>query len=155
MDDFDAIVAIYDQARAYMADEGNYTQWGFGYPDSDIVRSDVESSNSYVIVADDEIVGTFYFSVEDDPTYRVIEGGVWGGDSPYGVIHRLASSGKARGVGRACFEFCAEKIGYLRIDTHHNNQSMRKALTEFGFVERGIIYTHDGTPRLAFDYSSK
>lgn len=95
MDDFDAIVAIYDQARAYMANEGNYTQWGFGYPDSDIVRSDVESLNSYVIVADDEIVGTFYFSVEDDLTYRVIEGGVWGGDSPYGVIHRLASSGKA------------------------------------------------------------
>ena len=32
MGDFGAIVAIYDQARAYMVDEGNYTQWGSAIP---------------------------------------------------------------------------------------------------------------------------
>lgn len=50
----------------------------------------------------------------EDESYRVIEDGAWHLDQPYGTIHRLASNGKARGVSRACFDFCTAQIGYLR-----------------------------------------
>lgn len=33
----------------------------------------------------------------EEPTYQVIDNGSWSYDIPYGTIHRVASSGKAKG----------------------------------------------------------
>ena len=98
--DFTAMMEIYAHARKFMADHGNPDQWGpTNWPPEELIRGDIAAGNSYVCVSGGEIVGTFYsvFGKDIDPTYAVIEDGSWLDDGPYGVIHRLAGSGKVKG----------------------------------------------------------
>ena len=41
----------------------------------------------------------FRQGVDIEPTYRVITDGAWQDDSAYGVVHRIAADGAAKGVG--------------------------------------------------------
>lgn len=151
--DIPVVAAIYDHARAFMAEHGNPTQWAGAYPNADTVRADVADGVGYVCVDEaGRIVGTFAFILGEEPSYRIIEQGVWGSDAPYGTIHRIASAGVVRGVSRACFDFCAARADYLRIDTHADNLPMQGAIEKFGFTRRGIVYFDDGTPRIAYDW---
>ncbi|NLM83406.1 MAG: N-acetyltransferase [Clostridiales bacterium] len=150
--DLPAIMDIFETARDFMRKTGNPTQWPAGYPSEEMIRNETHEGNLYVITEEGEIVGVFAFILGEDPTYRVIKDGQWRSDKPYGTIHRLASSGRVKGVARRCFDFCREKCPHLRIDTHRDNKPMQAAILSYGFKPCGIIYTHDGTERLAYDY---
>ena len=150
--DIPAIIEIFAQARVYMKTHGNPTQWEEGYPSETIAKNDIEKGNSYVCVENGEVVGTFTLIIGEDPTYKVIRQGAWRVDKLYGTIHRIASAGKVRGMAQKCFDFCANQIDYLRIDTHENNKSMQAAIKKYGFEPCGLIDTRDGTERRAFDY---
>ncbi|MDE5881201.1 MAG: GNAT family N-acetyltransferase, partial [Muribaculaceae bacterium] len=83
--DIDAIMSCYDQARHYMRVNGNHQQWVNGYPSRELVISDIDNGVGYVGVDDaGEVVMAFAFIIGDDPTYAVIEDGVWLNDLPYG-----------------------------------------------------------------------
>lgn len=151
-EDIPIIMELYEQAKAYMRNKGNLTQWNNGYPTVEIITKDIDNGNSYVFEENDEIVGTFAFIIGEDPTYQVIEDGEWHSNKTYGTIHRLASSGKARGLAKTCLDYCGEKMSYLRIDTHEDNQPMQDAVLRYGFRKCGIIYVRDGGKRVAFDY---
>lgn len=69
---------------------------------------------------------------------------------PYGVVHRIASSGKRKGSASFCLNWALEQCGCLRIDTHHDNIVMQNLLKKNGFQYCGIIYLEDGSPRLAY-----
>ena len=86
----------------------------------------------------------------EDPTYVRIEAGAWPDDAPYATIHRLAADGTGRGVTGAVIAWCAAQSPVLRADTHADNAPMQHLLEKHGFVRCGIIYTDDGTPRLAY-----
>ena len=116
-EDLDAIMAIYDSGRAFMRAQGNYVQWVNGYPSRDLLAEDIRKGQCYVCEADGELAGVFAFILGEDPTYQKIEEGSWRSASPYGTVHRLASSGKYRGVGKACYDFCKGRIGHGRADT--------------------------------------
>ncbi len=150
--DVKEILDIFNTARNYMVAHGNATQWGDGYPGEDVLNNDIENGNSYVIIENGEIVGTFAFIIGEEPTYEVIDNGSWSYDIPYGTIHRVASSGKAKGVAKACFDFCFDLIDYIRIDTHRDNESMQSAIERYGFKKCGIIYVRNNSERIAFDY---
>ena len=92
-EDIKQIMAIFTTAKEYMAAHGNKTQWGDGYPGEEILKTDIDAGNSYVIVNNGMIVGTFSFIIGKEPTYQVIKNGKWTDDRLYGTIHRLASSG--------------------------------------------------------------
>lgn len=151
-EDIQQIMNIFAVARQYMINNGNKMQWEDGYPSEELVCADIQSGNSYVIVSGDEIVGTFSFIIGEEPTYQVIENGAWHYDRAYGTIHRVASNGRARGIAKVCFEYCAEQIDYLRIDTHRDNTSMQNAITRFGFQKCGSVHVRDGSERIAYDY---
>lgn len=151
--DIRQIMDIFAVARQYMEKSGNKTQWGNEYPSVDLVRSDIASSNSYVIVDNEEVVGTFTFIIGEEPTYRIIENGNWHRNEIYGTIHRVASNGKKHGIAKMCFDFCSKQIDYLRVDTHKDNLTMQNAIAKFGFRECGIIHVKDGSERIAYDYS--
>ena len=85
-----------------------------------------------------------------EPTYAVVYGGAWPDDAPYGVIHRLASSGKLRGVMGLCADWALSRCPVLRVDTHESNATMRSAMARLGCAERGTIILGDETPRIAF-----
>ena len=150
--DIPAVLEIYGSARKFMAENGNPNQWTDGYPGEDTVLHDIKNGDSYVITEGSETVGTFFFIVGEEETYRVIENGCWRENIPYGTIHRLASAQKRRGIAKACFDYCRERYGYLRIDTHRDNKPMQAAIEKYGFKKCGIIHVRNGSERIAYDY---
>ena len=85
----------------------------------------------------------------EDPTYSIIEG-AWLNEQPYGVIHRLASSGREKGIARFVFDWCSQRSCNLRVDTHAQNLVMQHLFLSLGFVPCGTIFLLDGSPRFAY-----
>ncbi len=148
--DIDRILKVYDIAREYMHEKNNF-QWEDGYPSYDDVYRDITSKNLYKICMVDKIVGVFYFSTEPDDDYSYIEG-KWRKAKKYGVIHRVASSREYRDIFKACFMYCRDRIDYLRIDTHADNEKMNTLIKKNGFKKCGIVYVRNNSPRIAYDY---
>lgn len=150
--DIDAIMDVYDKARAFMRRSGNHAQWVNGYPSRAHVESDIAAGHSFVGTdREGRIVMVFAFIIGPDATYRVIEDGEWLDDiMPYGTIHRLGSDGTCGRMLRACVDWCASRCTNLRLDTHADNLVMRAGAERLGFSRCGIIYCDDGTPRIAY-----
>jgi len=152
LDDIDFIMPILDEARTIMRENGNMTQWDKGYPSREIIMRDIQLNQAFVCVLNGGIVGYFCFieGENPDPNYAEIEGGNWLDENPYGVIHRLASGRKVRGIAQKAFDYALTKTSNVKVDTHHDNMPMQKFLAKNGFTYCGIIYVADGTPRDAF-----
>lgn len=167
VEDLQAIMAIYDIGRRAMRASGNLSQWINGYPSRQLILDDISAGNCFVICepsseAEDApelergegpraaIRGVFMFALGEDPTYAVIEDGEWLNSEPYGVIHRISSDGKTRGILAMAVAFALEHVSNVRIDTHADNAIMQAALAKAGFTRCGIIYCDDGSPRIAF-----
>lgn len=145
------VMEIYDCARNFMRTTGNTTQWVNGYPSEAFIRQEIEEGHSFVC-ADEQggISGTFCFILGDDPTYQHIYEGAWLNDEPYGVVHRLATNGRRKGVAAACLDWCFQRMPNVRVDTHRDNKVMQHILEKHGFQRCGIIYVKDGTERIAY-----
>lgn len=155
VEDLDRMMEIYAAARAFMASKGNPGQWGDGYPARAVLEEDIALGRSYVVLEDEKVVGTFVFFIGHEPVYDVITSGAWHAEKPYGVIHRIASDGMTRGVGRVSFDFCATQTDYIRIDTHEKNLPMQQALQRYGFQRCGDILYAPGKERIGFDFVKK
>lgn len=152
--DLDKLLEIYREAREFMKNSGNKTQWGDNKPSKETLERDIENKNLYKVVDFDEIVGAFALIYGEDKTYLEIDG-KWLNDEPYATLHRVASSGKARGIMSEIINFSEEKYENLRIDTHKNNHKMLDKIRENGFTYCGVIKIDDGSPREAFQKISK
>lgn len=141
---------LYRRAREFMRLNGNGAQWGGSYPQKEILLEDIVKGISYVCVQNSNICAVFAFIKGPDKTYKIIESGSWLDDEPYYVIHRFTTGGARQGAGRFCLEWCLKQGKNIRIDTHKNNKPMLKLISKTDFKYCGIIYAHDGTPRLAF-----
>lgn len=154
--DLEDMLAVYAQARAFMARTGNPHQWGDGHPRRELLEEDIARGRSYVIEGEDGLVhAAFFYAPGPDPTYAIIEEGGWRNDKPYGVIHRIAGDGQVKGVLAAAVDFCARLCDELRIDTHHDNRVMQAALERAGFVRCGIIHLENGEPRIAYQRTAQ
>lgn len=151
LEDLPLVMEIYDYARAFMRANGNVTQWVNGYPSEELIRQEIQDGHSFVCTdGDGEIVGTFCFILGDDPTYRQIYDGAWLNDEPYGVIHRMGTNGKRKGIAEACLDWSFQHSDNIRVDTHRDNLVMQHILEKNGFKRCGIIYVRDGTERIAY-----
>jgi len=152
LEDLDTILQIYADARAYMRQGGNLTQWAGGHPTKAVVEADIRAQELYVCTEESEILGVFFFRVGKDPTYHCIYDGAWQNDAPYAVIHRIAVSKSSHGKGVAafCFAYCYSQFQNLKIDTHRDNHPMQRALLKNGFRYCGIIHLLNGDERLAY-----
>lgn len=179
--DYQNILKIYAQARIFMSEHGNPNQWGTNKPSPEQVLKDINDGCSYVCEENGEILTAFFYKMGDDPTYAQIYEGSWpelepssiqpedtntiflqhkstttvsGKQTyPYGVVHRIASTGKRKGSASFCLNWALEQCSCLRIDTHHDNIVMQNLLKKNGFQYCGIIYLEDGDPRLAYQKS--
>ena len=152
MEDLPEILKLYEEARAFMQETGNATQWGSSYPPAQLVEADIREGKSYVCEADGVLAGVFYFSEGPDPDYAEIYEGSWIGTGAYHVMHRVAAPGRVKGAGSFSIRWCAENSqGDLRIDTHRNNLPMQHVLGKLGFETCGIIHLADGDERIAFE----
>ena len=148
--ELDQIMDIYARARAFMAENGNPTQWGDSYPPRELIEEDILSNRLFVCVINGELEAVFAFVLGEDPTYKVIENGQWLSDEPYGTLHRLASAGRRPGIGRLVIDWCLEHCESLRADTHADNKVMQHVLESNGFSRCGIIHLANGSPRIAY-----
>ena len=151
--DVSRITEIYAHARAFMAENGNATQWSGGYPGEDVIRADIAAGTLHVCEREGKVAAVFAFILGGDPCYAVIDG-AWHAARPYGTIHRLASAGRHPGVAAAVITWCLEHCESLRADTHADNKIMQHLLEENGFTKCGIIHVEDGTPRIAYQKMS-
>ena len=148
--DLPRLLEIYAAGRRFMAEHGNPTQWPAHYPPAGLLEEDIAAGQQYVCTEEGRVFAAFALIPGEDPTYVRIEAGAWPDDAPYATIHRLAADGTGRGVTGAVIAWCAAQSPVLRADTHADNAPMQHLLEKHGFVRCGIIYTDDGTPRLAY-----
>ena len=148
--DLSAIGEIYENAKRFMRESGNPTQWDDGKPNIDTAREDMENGVGYVAEENGEILAVFMFNIGNDVTYDKIYNGEWKNAEPYAVIHRIAVKEQGRGLIGYCIDECFKTFPNLKIDTHRNNIPMQKALLKRGFEYCGIIYLENGDERLAY-----
>ena len=129
--DLPELLHIYARARELMRQSGNPTQWGDSWPPEEVLQRDLSEGILYRIRRKGSIVGAFAFGVGPYPPYEAIQG-AWLDQSPYGVIHRLASDGRERGLFDECLSFCRERVGSIKIDTHPDNAIMRRLIEKNG-----------------------
>ena len=136
--DIDAVLKIYEKARLYMAETGNPDQWSDTYPPTELVMSDIEGGNLFVLDDSSEIYGVFAFFPNGDSIYDNIDG-EWLNSLPHAAIHRVASAGTRRGVLAECIEFCLSQSNNLKIDTYKTNKIMQHQLLKYGFINCGTL----------------
>ena len=148
--DIPAAMELFTAAKSIMRSDGNSTQWGDGYPDAGIVRTDIIMGGAHIIEQDGKPVGYFALLPSPEPTYSSINGKWLDDTAPYFVIHRIASSPESHGVFREIIEYALSVSGNLRIDTHRDNRIMRHVIERAGFSYCGVINLPDGSERLAY-----
>jgi len=151
--DYNRIMEIYEIALSFMAKTGNPHQWGdLGYPYPDLIKEDIEEQRLLVITENETVEGVFFWSLGVDPTYVKIDG-QWLNDKPYGVIHRIAGSGKVKGILKTAVEYGLQFSDNIKIDTHVDNAVMQSALEKLGFKYCGMVYLPHGVWMKAYQLS--
>ncbi|KGO22475.1 GNAT family N-acetyltransferase [Oenococcus alcoholitolerans] len=152
--DIDRMVQLIDQGKKLLADQG-IPQWQKGYPRREDLLEDIKRSWTYLLIFDQDIVGTATIFQLPDPNYADIYQGKWQGDpqQKYATIHRITIDPHFSGNHLGDYFFSdliseAYRLGYrqLRIDTHVKNKRMQHLAAKFSFDYAGIIYLdHDDT----------
>ena len=120
--DLPQIMDIFEQARRFMRQTGNPTQWGPDYPGLALMEEQIRQGVCYVCTEQGRVEGTFCLIFGADPTYAHISDGAWPDEAPYATIHRLASAGRVHGIAGTCIDWCGARAGTLRADTHADNR---------------------------------
>lgn len=151
--DLPSIMRIIAQAQAYLAAQG-IDQWQDGYPDEDVMRTDIRGGHGYVLTEDGRVIGLAAIVVGDEPSYAEIHDGAWTTQPQYACIHRVALDMERRGSGAAndlmkSAEDVIREHGItsVRIDTHRDNCVMQGMLARNGYTPCGVIYLCDGNER--------
>lgn len=154
-EELNEVMSIFESAKIFMRSQGNTRQWGDDYPPRDLIACEIASQMLYCVEHRGEVVGVFSYQQGEkiEPTYAQIYDGSWQYDMPYGVVHRMASNGKVKGIADCCFEWCKQRCNYLRVDTHRDNKVMQQALSRQGFIRSGIIIlSRNGDERIAYEW---
>lgn len=156
-DDLPEIMGIIKSAQNYLKLKV-IDQWQNNYPNQETISLDIKNGNFYLIETEKEILAVAAIIFGSDPTYDYIEAGQWLADGEYGVIHRAAvkKEYKGQGIISAIFKETYKlgrkrKARSIRIDTHPENLAMQRAIEKEAFKYCGIIYTKDGSKRLAYE----
>lgn len=155
--DLDEVLELIEEAKSFLK-HNDVDQWQNGYPEKGDLKKDIENSNSYILIKDNNIVATTVISKDGESTYDNIFNGEWITNKEYIVMHRVAVNNKNKGSGifqelikKAEEIALKENIFSIKIDTHKDNISMQKALLKNNFNQCGIIYLEDGSERIAFE----
>ena len=155
--DKDKIMEIIKQAQEYLKIKG-VDQWQDNYPNLNIIKDDIDKRKSYVLEENGTIVATVAVSFNDEKTYDKIYNGKWITENDYAVIHRIAVANNYKGkrisseilahIEKMCLQ---RNVHSIKVDTHKQNKSMRKMLSNNGFQYCGIIYLENGSERVAYE----
>ena len=149
--DITKILEIYDYAHSYMIKTNNPDQWPSYYPGREDIDIDLSNDSLYVFEESGKVIGVFAFYLGEDENYLNGIEGKWSYNLPYGTIHRIASLPNNVHFTDQVIAYCLSIIGYIRIDTHENNLTMRHILEKNHFNYCGTIMVRKDQPRRAYD----
>ena len=136
--------------------EDGSNQWQDGYPNMEVVKSDIEKKIGFVFTQNDTIIGYSAVIINDEPDYINIEG-KWLSDQDFIVYHRVAISeeflakGMAKKMMKLIEQYALSKNIYsLKADTNHDNIPMMKIFEKLGYTFCGMVYIRQ-SPRRAYE----
>lgn len=131
-------------------------QWQDGYPNPDVIRSDIEKGAGFVVLEGTTIAGYCAVMINDEPAYANIEG-KWLSENDFVVVHRLAVSAQylGKGLAKKIFGFIedfarANTIYSIKADTNFDNLAMISIFDKLGYVYCGEVYFR-GSARRAYE----
>jgi len=153
--DLPQIWLILQQAILRRKADGS-NQWQDGYPNSEVVTSDITKEVGYVLTAQDNIIAYCAILINDEPEYDNLHG-EWLTHTDFVVFHRIAVAEDNLGQGLAkhifdCIENFAlqHQIYSIKADTNYDNLAMLHLFAQKGYVYCGEVYFR-GSPRKAFE----
>lgn len=147
------IQAISELAKIVRTDMWNngLEQWTGNYPAYENFYKDYLEKGLYVLLKDDQIIGSVSIFVENEPAYLEVS---WEKERAL-VVHRIIVDPleQGKGFGKELIEYAismAKKDGFesVKIDTHPDNLKMQKLLKSMNFSYRGYLSSIN---RLAFE----
>jgi len=131
-------------------------QWQDGYPNIDVVKSDIKKSVAYVLLEGSVIVGYTAILINDEPEYEKLQG-TWLSNGDYVVFHRVAISedylgrGYANQLMKQIEKFAlAQNIFSIKADTNFDNTAMLRIFKKFNYSYCGTVYLRN-SPRRAYE----
>jgi len=131
-------------------------QWQDGYPNQEVVKTDISLSKGYVLEIDNAIAAYAALVFNDEPAYKEIIGD-WLTNDDFLVIHRVAVSDDFLGKGIAVLlfqkleDFAKEhQVFSIKVDTNFDNLAMLHILEKLDYQYCGEVYFR-GSARKAFE----
>lgn len=153
--DIHSVWEILQQAIERRRQDGS-NQWQDGYPNKEVVRSDIANGSAYVLTTGGKVVAYAAIIFGIEPAYDNIDG-EWLTDGAYVVVHRVAVSNAVVGQGVATHLFgMVEQLSVrkgvysVKVDTNFDNAPMLKILSNLGYIYCGEVVYESGL-RLAYE----
>ena len=131
-------------------------QWQDGYPNLEVVKTDISLGKGYVLEIDNAIAAYAALVFNDEPAYYEIIGD-WLTNDDFLVIHRVAVSNDFLGKGIAVLlfqkleDFAKEnQVFSIKVDTNFDNLAMLHILEKLDYQYCGEVYFR-GSARKAFE----
>lgn len=131
-------------------------QWQDGYPNQEVVKTDISLGKGYVLEIDNAIAAYAALVFNDEPAYKEIIGD-WLTNDDFLVIHRVAVSDDFLGKGIAVSlfklleDFAKEHYVFsIKVDTNFDNLAMLHILEKLDYQYCGEVYFR-GSARKAFE----
>jgi len=154
-EDTEEIWNILQQAIILRREQGS-DQWQDGYPNLEVIRSDVEKRSGHVLLDEEKVIGYVAILINDEPQYARIEG-AWLSDDDFVVLHRVAISQSylGRGLAKVIMRFVEDfalknNIYSIKGDTNFDNNAMMRTFESVGYVYCGEVYFR-GSARRAYE----
>ncbi|MFA6939830.1 MAG: GNAT family N-acetyltransferase [Clostridiaceae bacterium] len=146
--DSDKIMAVINNAVNDMEAEGIH-QWDNIYPNTDVIKDDINEGNLYVYIDEGIIKGLMVLNEFQDVEYKLVK---WQQDKGRNlVIHRLCIDPSFKGQGLATkFVKFAEKFGKsnsyqsIRLDAFTENKHALNLYQKNGYQLRGTVTFRKG-----------
>lgn len=145
---------IQDAILRRKADGSN--QWQDGYPNPEVLQSDIEKEVGFVLTKSNTIIGYCAILINDEPEYANIEG-KWLTNVDFVVFHRvaIAKTHLGKGFAKVIFNYIEDfalknNIYSLKADTNFDNLEMISIFEKAGYTYCGEVYFRGG-PRKAFE----
>lgn len=153
--DVSEIWKILKQAIARRKADGS-NQWQDGYPNEDVINSDIEKEAGFVLTENEKVIGYCAILINDEPEYENIQG-KWITNEDFIVYHRVAISENhvGKGMAKAMLSFIEKfalenKIYSIKADTNFDNGAMLGLFEKLGYVYCGEVFFR-GSARKAYE----
>ena len=143
--DFDAIIAFYDDVTERTPEMGTFARWQKGkHPTEEGIKAYIDEGSMYLYIEDGKIVGAMAVTMYQGEDYHAIDWSQQVADDEVAVIHILAVSPDVQGKGigsemiREAIRLALSKdMKAIRLDALASNTPAYRIYERLGFEYRG------------------